>query len=137
MRFFFLDLQMLIALYDFNASLSQTLSFEKNDLFIFHSSNNIKKNWWSVVSNKGKLGYIPSNYVSINRASNFQFISSARCILKRLSRPLFYHLAIFISLGFERRLCSIFESSYRESRQRNSYRRWLIWKTIRTYARIN
>lgn len=60
-----LEHEMLVASYDFDATIPQTLSFKKDDNFIFHSTNNIKKNWWSIIDAHGKVGYIPSNYVSI------------------------------------------------------------------------
>lgn len=56
---------MLRALYDFKATIEQTLDFSRNDHFILHSSSNKERNWWHVVNSEGRIGYIPSNYVEI------------------------------------------------------------------------
>ncbi|XP_075220113.1 NCK-interacting protein with SH3 domain [Lycorma delicatula] len=63
------DCEMLRALYDFKATIEQTLDFSRNDHFILHSSSNKERNWWHVVNSEGRIGYIPSNYVEIIHAS--------------------------------------------------------------------
>lgn len=66
---FVLEYEMLQAMYDFTATIAQTLSFKRDEYFIFHSNNNIKKNWWYVINANGKVGYIPSNYVATTLVS--------------------------------------------------------------------
>lgn len=71
---------MLEAMYDFTGTIAHTLSFKRGDNFIFHSASNLKRNWWSVIDSLGKIGYIPSNYVSINKVSKgkmLEFITYA------------------------------------------------------------
>ena len=60
---------MLRALYDFNATYSKTMSFQENDYFVLFQSHTKQRNWWQVVNNDGKVGYIPSNYVTTVKVS--------------------------------------------------------------------
>ncbi|XP_014274877.1 NCK-interacting protein with SH3 domain [Halyomorpha halys] len=74
------EYEMLQAMYDFTATIAQTLSFKRDEYFIFHSNNNIKKNWWYVINSSGKVGYIPSNYVAttlVNKGKCIEFLSNA------------------------------------------------------------
>ncbi|BES95180.1 Protein of unknown function (DUF2013) [Nesidiocoris tenuis] len=77
--------EMLVASYDFDATIPQTLSFKKDDNFIFHSTNNIKKNWWSIIDAHGKVGYIPSNYVSIVKIKKGKMIDFINTAIENLS----------------------------------------------------
>lgn len=84
------DHEMLQAMYDFTATIAQTLSFKRDDYFVFHSSNNIKKNWWNVINANGKVGYIPSNYVAsvmVSKGRLIEFLSTAiECLSSDISK---------------------------------------------------
>lgn len=56
--------EMIKALYDFKATFAKTLSFREGEYFILLQRNIKQKNWWQVVNKDGRLGYIPSNYVT-------------------------------------------------------------------------
>ncbi|XP_029177504.1 NCK-interacting protein with SH3 domain [Nylanderia fulva] len=56
------------ALYDFKATFAKTLSFRVGEHFLLLQRNVKQKNWWQVVNRGGRLGYIPSNYVTIVKA---------------------------------------------------------------------
>ncbi|KAL6254250.1 hypothetical protein P5V15_014868 [Pogonomyrmex californicus] len=60
--------EMVKALYDFKATFAKTLSFREGEYFILLQRNIKQKNWWQVVNRGGRLGYIPSNYVSSVKA---------------------------------------------------------------------
>ncbi|XP_059056958.1 NCK-interacting protein with SH3 domain [Achroia grisella] len=55
---------MLKAMYDFEATLSKTLSFSEGDFFLLQQNNTKQRNWWHVVNRKGLIGFVPSNYVA-------------------------------------------------------------------------
>lgn len=55
--------EMLKALYDFEASLAKTLSFNEGEYFYLQQTNAKQRNWWHVVNRKGQVGFVPSNYV--------------------------------------------------------------------------
>lgn len=55
---------MLKALYDFQANYPKTMSFNEGEHFILHQSNVRQRNWWQVISMKGNIGFVPSNYVT-------------------------------------------------------------------------
>ncbi|KOB75852.1 Transcription initiation factor TFIID subunit 5, partial [Operophtera brumata] len=57
------ELQMLKALFDFEATLAKTLSFTEGELFYLQQTNTKQRNWWHVVNRKGQVGFVPSNYV--------------------------------------------------------------------------
>ncbi|XP_055682090.1 NCK-interacting protein with SH3 domain [Lutzomyia longipalpis] len=59
----FSDNEMLKALYDFQAIYPKTISFDEGEYFILHQANVRQRNWWQVVSMKGNIGFVPSNYV--------------------------------------------------------------------------
>ncbi|KAF6206927.1 hypothetical protein GE061_018163 [Apolygus lucorum] len=79
------DHEILVATYDFEATIPQTLSFKKDDNFIFHSMNNIKKNWWSIINSHGRVGYIPSNYVTITKVKKGKVIDYINTAIENLS----------------------------------------------------
>ncbi|KAG5886313.1 hypothetical protein JTB14_003466 [Gonioctena quinquepunctata] len=73
------NLDMLHSLYDFKATYAKTLSFKTNEYFLLHQTNTKHKNWWEVISEKGDMGYIPSNYVEIvtvNPSFYIQFLDN-------------------------------------------------------------
>uniref|UniRef100_A0A182N0W8 SH3 domain-containing protein n=1 Tax=Anopheles dirus TaxID=7168 RepID=A0A182N0W8_9DIPT len=55
--------EMLKALYDFTAVYPKTISFDEGEYFILHQTSARQRNWWQVVSMKGNIGFVPSNYV--------------------------------------------------------------------------
>ncbi|XP_050099171.1 NCK-interacting protein with SH3 domain [Anopheles aquasalis] len=55
--------EMLKALYDFTAGYPKTISFDEGEYFILHQTSARQRNWWQVVSMKGNIGFVPSNYV--------------------------------------------------------------------------
>ena len=50
-------------LYDFTAVYPKTISFDEGEYFILHQTSARQRNWWQVVSMKGNIGFVPSNYV--------------------------------------------------------------------------
>ncbi|KAH8275721.1 hypothetical protein KR044_005936 [Drosophila immigrans] len=54
---------MLKALYDFQAVYPKTISFDEGEYFILYQTSARQRNWWQVVSMKGNIGFVPSNYV--------------------------------------------------------------------------
>ncbi|KAK9513035.1 hypothetical protein O3M35_001317 [Rhynocoris fuscipes] len=76
---------MLQALYDFTATVSHTLSFQKDELFIFHSGNIMSRKWWSVVNSSGQMGYIPSNYVAVLKVHRGKVIDFLNTAIENLS----------------------------------------------------
>lgn len=58
------DFEMLKALYDFEATLAKTLSFNEGEFFFLQQINSKQRNWWHVVNRKGQVGFVPSNYVA-------------------------------------------------------------------------
>ncbi|XP_059484381.1 NCK-interacting protein with SH3 domain [Neocloeon triangulifer] len=63
------DLELLRALYDFNATDPKTISFKQNDLFVNLEKNIGSRKWWKVVNKDGLVGFIPCNYVSSQEES--------------------------------------------------------------------
>lgn len=63
--FFFVsdNIEMLKALYDFQAVYPKTISFDEGEYFILYQTSARQRNWWQVVSMKGNIGFVPSNYV--------------------------------------------------------------------------
>ncbi|CAD7090219.1 unnamed protein product [Hermetia illucens] len=55
--------EMLKALYDFQAVYPKTISFDEGEYFILYQTSARQRNWWQVVSMKGNIGFVPSNYV--------------------------------------------------------------------------
>ncbi|XP_026849172.1 NCK-interacting protein with SH3 domain isoform X2 [Drosophila persimilis] len=56
-------IEMLKALYDFQAVYPKTISFDEGEYFILYQTSARQRNWWQVVSMKGNIGFVPSNYV--------------------------------------------------------------------------
>ncbi|XP_033150332.1 NCK-interacting protein with SH3 domain isoform X2 [Drosophila busckii] len=56
-------IDMLKALYDFQAVYPKTISFDEGEYFILYQTSARQRNWWQVVSMKGNIGFVPSNYV--------------------------------------------------------------------------
>ncbi|KAL5275941.1 NCKIPSD family protein [Megaselia abdita] len=57
------NLEMLKALYDFQAVYPKTISFDEGEYFILYQTSARQRNWWQVISMKGNIGFVPSNYV--------------------------------------------------------------------------
>ncbi|XP_011189184.1 NCK-interacting protein with SH3 domain [Zeugodacus cucurbitae] len=57
------SIEMLKALYDFQAVYPKTISFDEGEYFILYQTSARQRNWWQVVSMKGNIGFVPSNYV--------------------------------------------------------------------------
>lgn len=55
---------MLKAMYDFQANYPKTISFDEGEFFILHQASVRQRNWWQVISMKGNIGFVPSNYVT-------------------------------------------------------------------------
>lgn len=55
--------EMLKALYDFQAVYPKTISFDEGEHFVLYQTSAKQRNWWQVVSMKGAIGFVPSNYV--------------------------------------------------------------------------
>lgn len=57
---------MLKALYDYQANYPKTMSFDEGEYFILHQGlSGRQRNWWQVISMKGNIGFVPSNYVTV------------------------------------------------------------------------
>lgn len=65
------ELEMLKALYDFEATLSKTLSFTEGEFFFLQQTNSKQRNWWHVVNRKGQMGFVPSNYVVAVKVTHY------------------------------------------------------------------
>lgn len=63
---------MLKAMYDFQANYPKTISFDEGEFFILHQATTSvrQRNWWQVVSMKGNIGFVPSNYVTNLKVSS-------------------------------------------------------------------
>lgn len=57
------NFEMLKALYDFQAVYPKTISFDEGEHFLLYQTSAKQRNWWQVVSMKGAIGFVPSNYV--------------------------------------------------------------------------
>lgn len=55
---------MLKTLYEFQAVYPKTISFDEGEYFILHQTSTKQRNWWQVISIKGSIGFVPSNYVT-------------------------------------------------------------------------
>lgn len=60
---------MLKAMYDFQANYPKTISFDEGEHFILHQTSVRQRNWWQVISMKGNIGFVPSNYVTSLKVS--------------------------------------------------------------------
>ncbi|KAJ0180613.1 hypothetical protein K1T71_004017 [Dendrolimus kikuchii] len=79
------DLEMLKALFDFEATLAKTLSFSEGEFFYLQHSHTKQRNWWYVVNRKGQLGFVPSNYVASVKVEPEFFLSFLNDCIKHLS----------------------------------------------------
>lgn len=79
------DLEILKALYDFEATLAKTLSFSEGEYFYLQHSHTKQRNWWYVVNRKGQLGFVPSNYVASVKVEPEFFLSFLNECIKNLS----------------------------------------------------
>lgn len=61
---------MLKAMYDFQANYPKTISFDEGEHFILHQTSVRQRNWWQVISMKGNIGFVPSNYVTSLKVSS-------------------------------------------------------------------
>lgn len=66
------NIEMLKALYDFQAVYPKTISFDEGEYFILYQTSARQRNWWQVVSMKGNIGFVPSNYVMKIKVSKSQ-----------------------------------------------------------------
>ncbi|GBP24715.1 hypothetical protein EVAR_79562_1 [Eumeta japonica] len=82
------DMQMLKALYDFEATMPKTLSFCEGDHFYLHQSKGKQRNWWHVVNRKGQVGFVPSNYVASMKVEPEFLLSFLNDCLRNLSDDL-------------------------------------------------
>lgn len=69
------DFEMLKALFDFEATLAKTLSFNEGEFFFLQQINSKQRNWWHVVNRKGQVGFVPSNYVASVKVTQFYYLS--------------------------------------------------------------
>lgn len=69
---------MLKSLYDFESCYPKTISFEEGEFFLQHQTEKIAKqrNWWQVVSIRGNIGFVPSNYVMKIKVQLYPFYPS-------------------------------------------------------------
>ncbi|XP_050345599.1 NCK-interacting protein with SH3 domain isoform X2 [Nymphalis io] len=79
------DMEMLTALYDFEATLAKTLSFTEGEFFYLHQSNTKQRNWWHVVNKKGQIGFVPSNYVAAVKVEPNFFLAFLNDCIKNLN----------------------------------------------------
>lgn len=79
------DCEMLKALYDFEATLTKTLSFCEGEFFYLQQNNTKQRNWWHVVNRKGQVGFVPSNYVASVKVNHIMHLLSTLTYLKTLS----------------------------------------------------
>ncbi|KAM3963164.1 NCK-interacting protein with SH3 domain [Aphomia sociella] len=76
---------MLKALYDFEATLTKTLSFSEGDFFFLQQTNTKQRNWWHVVNRKGLVGFVPSNYVASIKVEPEFFLAFLNDCIKNLN----------------------------------------------------
>ncbi|XP_023940487.1 NCK-interacting protein with SH3 domain [Bicyclus anynana] len=79
------DLEMLTALYDFEATLAKTLSFSEGEFFFLQQTNTKQRNWWHVVNRKGHVGFVPSNYVATVKVEPDFFLAFVSDCIKSLN----------------------------------------------------
>ncbi|XP_045445913.1 NCK-interacting protein with SH3 domain [Melitaea cinxia] len=78
------DMEMLKALFDFEATLAKTLSFTEGDFFYLQQTNTKQRNWWHVVNKKGQVGFVPSNYVAAVKVEPEFFLAFLNECIKNL-----------------------------------------------------
>lgn len=74
------NIEMLKALYDFQAVYPKTISFDEGEYFILYQTSARQRNWWQVVSMKGNIGFVPSNYVMKIKVSQIMYSGSHKFI---------------------------------------------------------
>ncbi|CAH0721752.1 unnamed protein product, partial [Brenthis ino] len=79
------DMEMLTALYDFEATLAKTLSFSEGEYFFLQQSNTKQRNWWHVVNRKGHVGFVPSNYVAVVKVDADFFLGFLNDCIRNLN----------------------------------------------------
>ncbi|KAL0842193.1 hypothetical protein ABMA28_014356 [Loxostege sticticalis] len=79
------DCEMLKALYDFEATLTKTLSFCEGEFFYLQQNNTKQRNWWHVVNRKGQVGFVPSNYVASVKVEPEYFLAFLNDCIRSLS----------------------------------------------------
>ncbi|XP_052757518.1 NCK-interacting protein with SH3 domain [Galleria mellonella] len=79
------DYEMLKALYDFEATLSKTLSFSEGDFFFLQQHNTKQRNWWYVINRKGLVGFVPSNYVASVKVEPEFFLAFINDCIKNIN----------------------------------------------------
>ncbi|CAH2251159.1 jg11826 [Pararge aegeria aegeria] len=79
------DLEMLTALYDFEATLAKTISFSEGEFFFLQQTNTKQRNWWHVVNRKGHVGFVPSNYVATVKVEPEFFLAFVNASIKSLN----------------------------------------------------
>ncbi|CAH2086326.1 unnamed protein product [Euphydryas editha] len=79
------DMEMLTALFDFEATLAKTLSFTEGEFFYLQQTNTKQRNWWHVVNKKGQVGFVPSNYVAAVKVEPDFFLAFLNECIKNLN----------------------------------------------------
>ncbi|XP_075969713.1 NCK-interacting protein with SH3 domain [Anticarsia gemmatalis] len=79
------DSEMLKALYDFEATLTKTLSFCEGEFFFLQQSNAKQRNWWHVANRKGQVGFVPSNYVAAVKVEPEFYVGFLNDCIKNIS----------------------------------------------------
>nr|XP_018904416.1 PREDICTED: NCK-interacting protein with SH3 domain [Bemisia tabaci] len=69
------DFEIIVALYDFQATFAKTISFNEHDKFLIYNEHTRERNWWQVVNQEGHIGYIPCNYVKIEKCPREQVVA--------------------------------------------------------------
>ncbi|KRF80631.1 NCK-interacting protein with SH3 domain isoform X3 [Drosophila virilis] len=83
-------IEMLKALYDFQAVYPKTISFDEGEYFILYQTSARQRNWWQVVSMKGNIGFVPSNYVMKIKVEHdflISFLNSSIESLEKCTEP--------------------------------------------------
>ncbi|XP_028173438.1 NCK-interacting protein with SH3 domain isoform X5 [Ostrinia furnacalis] len=78
------ECEMLKALYDFEATLTKTLSFSEGEFFFLQQNNAKQRNWWHVVNRKGQVGFVPSNYVASVKVDPEYFLAFVNDCIKSI-----------------------------------------------------
>lgn len=104
--------EMLKAMYDFQANYPKTISFDEGEFFILHQASARQRNWWQVISMKGNIGFVPSNYVSSLKVSPIDrailVVASTDCSYQFLCCPSSNYPTPFLllTLTYIRSCCS-------------------------------
>lgn len=120
---------MLKALYDFQAVYPKTISFDEGEYFILYQTSARQRNWWQVVSMKGNIGFVPSNYVMKIKVS----VSPTHCTSAPLGLLHRIELRIYLFLHRWNMTFSLVSSTHRLSRWRSVR----IRKSMESCPRMN